>query len=163
MGHRARSFSVTTCQSRLVLSLCGVLHANCREIPWQLVHWPENQNVCNVVIVSNLNAPERKGGRLLLRGKTVIARKRKKDLTYKKDFFERKLKLATTQCDYGTQRGLVVLSGALGLPPLSAGDTSLHSLSTEYRIIPEQWADRCKRSWNVCESVCTTRIIRGNV
>lgn len=74
----------------------------------------------------------------MLRGKTVIARKRKKDLTYKKDFFERKLKLATTQCDYGTQRGLVVLSGALGLPPLSAGDTSLHSLSTEYRIIPEQ-------------------------
>lgn len=45
----------------------------------------------------------------------------------------------------GTQRGLVVLSGALGLPPLSAGDTSLHSFSTEYRIIPEQWADRCKK------------------
>lgn len=96
MGHRARSFSVTTCQSRLVLSLCGVLHANCREIPWQLVHWPKNQNVCDVVIVSNLNASERKGGRLLLRGKTVIARKRKKDLTYKIDLFWKK----TKTCDH---------------------------------------------------------------
>lgn len=58
----------------------------------------------------------------------------------------------------GTQRGLVVLSGALGLPPLSAGDTSLHSFSTEYRIIPEQWADRCKkRAWNVRARACAPR------
>ncbi|XP_031366357.1 RNA-binding protein Musashi homolog Rbp6 isoform X15 [Apis dorsata] len=34
--------------------------------------------------------------------------------------------------------GLPYPTGALGLPPLSAGDTSLHSFSTEYRIIPEQ-------------------------
>ncbi|XP_031779077.1 RNA-binding protein Musashi homolog Rbp6 isoform X19 [Nasonia vitripennis] len=34
--------------------------------------------------------------------------------------------------------GLPYPTGTLGLPPLTTGDTSLHSYPTEYRIIPEQ-------------------------
>lgn len=42
----------------------------------------------------------------------------------------------------------VMFPGALGLPTLNSGDPSLHTYSTEYRIIPEQWEPILKE-WKI--------------